>query len=91
MIIYKTVNDFKRNLPEVLERISFLKKERIPLCQYVIKELRDLCIDDAVYDTNVVDEATYNNALAELFRAQLELKYLSNKIKTLPDYKHYFL
>lgn len=91
MRTYKTVNDFKRNLPEVLDRISFLKNKRIPLCQYVIEKLVEICIDDSICGTNVVSEATYNNAQAELFKAQVELNYLTRTIKSLPNYKHHII
>lgn len=90
---YKTVGEFKRSLPEVLERINSLKEiilstqetiEKIVLC--TVKEM----VSDVDYGSFTTEE-NYIFYCTALEMLQEELDYLQGKIKALPDYKQYYL
>lgn len=90
---FKTVNELKRNLPEALDRIVYLRKH-ITQLQMLILDSINKCNKEAVtgIDQGIETEEWYYDLLWErLERDEKELDYLKDKVNCLKNYKHYYI
>lgn len=90
MKCYATVNEVKKNLPEILERINDLKLF-YDIATMQLEMIQDWCVDECVHPEHDYGWWTTLEAYTETFKNQMdymaEMKYLQGLLKKLPDYK----
>lgn len=90
MKCYATVNEVKKNLPEILERINDLKIY-YDIATLMLKQIQDWCVEETVDPTKDYGWWTTLEAYTETYQNQMnymaEMKYLQGLLKKLPDYK----
>lgn len=87
---YATVNEVKKNLPEILERINNLKIY-FDVATIFLEDIQRCCVDECVHPDHDYGWWTTLENYAETFRNQMdylaEIEYLQGLLKKLPNYK----
>lgn len=88
---YKTLNEVKQNLPEIVDRINTCKT-RFNSCTVILRKIQQWCVEEAVDATKNYGWWTTLNAYAKYVKAQMEyfseieyLQGLVEKIKLHPE------
>lgn len=88
---YKTVNEVKQNLPEILDRISTCKRQ-FNSCTMILAKIRCWCVEETVDPTKDYGWWTTLSAYAKFVKIQMqyfaELEYLNDLLDRLPQYKN---
>lgn len=86
---YKTINEVKQNLPEIIDRINACKIY-FDCSTMMLKMMQDLCVEETTKDVDYGWWTTME-AYAETLRNQMdylaEIEYLQGLVKRLPRYK----
>lgn len=89
---YTTVNEVKRCLPEILDRINDCKI-MFDAATIMLESMQEWCVDECVHPNHDHGWWTTRKAYAETFRNQMdclaELEYLQGLVNRLPNYKNY--
>ena len=90
MKAYATINEVKRNLPEILQRIEDLKI--FDDCALsMLRTIEEWCVDETIFPDHDHGWWTYEENYKETFKNhmqyQAEIKYLQGLIAKLPSYK----
>lgn len=87
---YVTVNEVKRNLPNIIDRINDLKLF-FDIATMELELMQDWCVDECVHPEHNYGWWTTLEAYAETFKNQMnylvEIEYLQGLLKKLPEYK----
>lgn len=90
MKVYKTVNEVKQNLPEILKRINDCKLF-VECDIMLLAGAQRLCIDEYTHPERDHGWWTTIGAHTEILKNQMqhqaELEYLKGLVRRLPEYK----
>lgn len=87
---YATVNEVKKNLSEILDRINTCKIY-FDCATLMLEQMQKWCVEETVDPTKDYGWWTTLEAYTETFRNQMdylaEIEYLNSLLKRLPQYK----
>ena len=87
---YKTVNEVKKNLPEILDRINTCKTY-FDCATIMLEGMQHMCVEELVRPEYSGGWWTSIQAYAETFRNQMqymsEIEYLTGLVNRLPKYQ----
>ena len=87
---YKTVNEVKQNLPEILERINDLKIY-FDLATMMLKGMEKWCVEESTNESVNHGWWTTLKAYSETVKNQIqylsEIEYLTGLLNRLPQYR----
>lgn len=87
---YKTINEVKRHLPEIVDRINDLKKF-FDIATIQLEQMQRWCVDECVRPDCHYGWWTTLGAYTETYKNQMrylaEIEYLDGLLKRLPNYK----
>lgn len=90
MKCYATINEVKRDLPNIIERINDLKLF-FDIATMQLEQMQTWCVDECIYPDHDYGYWTTLGAYAETFRNQMnylaEIEYLQGLLRKLPEYK----
>lgn len=88
---YKTVNEVKEHLPEILERINDLKIY-FDIATMMLEDMQNWCVDECIHPEHDYGWWTTAKAYSETLLNQVsyltEIEYLTGLLKRLPQYKN---
>lgn len=87
---YATVNEVKRDLPKILNRIKTCKIY-FDCATMMLENMQRWCVDECIHPEQSYGWWTTLGAYTETFRNQMdylaEIEYLNSLLKRLPQYK----
>lgn len=87
---YKTINEVKQNLPEIIDRINDCKT-MFDCATIMLENMQRWCIDECVSPDHDYGWWTSLSAYAETVKNQMnylaEIEYLQGLVDKLPQYK----
>lgn len=90
---YKTITEVKKNLPEILDRIDFCKRQ-FDSCTRLLEKIQDWCVEETFDSTKNHGWFATLSAYSHFVKAQMEfyaeIEYLKRLLKLLPEYKNMF-
>ena len=90
---YKTLTEVKKNLPEILDRIDFCKRQ-FNSCTRILEKIQNWCVEETVDPTKNYGWWTTLSAYSHFVKQQMEfyaeMEYLQDLVNRLPKYKEQY-
>lgn len=94
MKYYTTINEVKKNLPEIIDRIDFCKRQ-FNACTRILEKIQNWCVEETIDSTKDYGWWTNLTTYAHYVKIQMEFyaeaEYLQGLVNRLQDYKHYVI